>query len=213
MGYHDKNVIDEERFVAMLKDAVSKVKTEEDPLVLNQYKKLFKKNVPFSLRMYVSAYLAKNASYGFRYRREHRRDKFRSNEIPSRSFAASEEGEERARHRTVIDEALAATIFLSVGRNRRVFPRDLIHLVVQSGGIERERIGDIRVLDNYSFVQLFAEDADKVIAALNGVSYRGRPLQASYSRKKEDLPQDDGVALDSKEALEAIDKTYESSEQ
>lgn len=213
MGFHDKNVIDEDRFVAMLKDAVSKVKTEEDPLVLNQYKKLFKKNVPFSLRMYVSAYLAKNASSGFRYRRENVRDKYRTNEKNRRSFNPSEETEERTRHRTVIDEALAATIFLSVGRNRRVFPRDLIHLVVQSGGIERERIGDIRVLDNYSFVQLFAEDADKVIEALNGVSYRGRPLQASYSRKKEDLPQDDGATLENNDVSEDIVKSSDVTEE
>ena len=35
--------INEEQFIAFLEDAVSKVKTEEDPVILTEYKKLFKK--------------------------------------------------------------------------------------------------------------------------------------------------------------------------
>ncbi len=191
MGYHNNNEIDEGRFVALLQDAVQRVKTEEDPLVLNQYKKLFKKNVPFTLRMYVAALLAKNATGGFRGRRDRRNERFHANEnAPRRQFNAEENTEERAKRRTVIDESVAATIFISAGRNRRVFPRDLIHLICSGAGLERERIGDIRVLDNYSFVQLFAEDSEKVITALNGTTDRGRPLQVSYSRKKDEMEMD-----------------------
>ena len=84
-----------------------------------------------------------------------------------------------------IDPALASTIFISIGRNRRVFPRDLVGLLISVAGLERDRIGDIRVLANYSFVQLFSEDAEKTIAALNGYDYRGRKLAVSYSRQKD----------------------------
>ncbi|MBQ5998780.1 MAG: DbpA RNA binding domain-containing protein, partial [Treponema sp.] len=72
-----------------------------------------------------------------------------------------------------------------IGRNRRVFPRDLVGLLVGAAGLDRDRIGDIRVLANYSFVQLFAEDAEKAIAALNNYEYRGRSLSVSYSRQKD----------------------------
>ena len=58
--------------------------------------------------------------------------------------------------------------------------------MISVGGLERDRIGDIRVLANYSFVQLFTEDADKAINALNGYDYRGRKLAVSFSRKRED---------------------------
>ena len=64
---------EEQRFVEMLKNAVERVKNEEDPVELNQYKKLFKKNVPFTLRSYVAAYLAKNS--GFTGRRENFRNR------------------------------------------------------------------------------------------------------------------------------------------
>ena len=56
--------------------------------------------------------------------------------------------------------------------------------MISVGGLERDRIGDIRVLANYSFVQLFAEDAEKAIAALDGYDYRGRKLAVSYSKQK-----------------------------
>ena len=194
MGFHGKNMIDEDRFVALLKNAVNRVKTEEDPLVLNQYKKLFKKNVPFSLRMYVAAYFAKNASFRGG-RKDYSREKFRSN--GKRSFNLTEnDSKSKLKQKIEIDDSVAATIFLSVGRNRRVFPRDLIHLIVSSTGVDRDHIGEIKILDSYSFVQLFADDAEKVILGLNGTNYRGRSLQVSYSRKKEDKETGDTIVED-----------------
>ena len=67
-----------------------------------------------------------------------------------------------------------------------MFPRDLVGLLVGGAGLDRDRIGDIRVLANYSFVQLFSEDAEKAISVLNGYDYRGRKLAVSYSRQKGD---------------------------
>ena len=53
-----------ERFESILANAVTAVKTEEDPLVLNEYKKLFKKNVPLTLRSYVASYIVKQLASG-----------------------------------------------------------------------------------------------------------------------------------------------------
>lgn len=183
--------INEEQFIAFLEDAVSKVKTEEDPVILTEYKKLFKKVVPLTLRSYIGAYLAKNAlggGTGFRHRP--RRDKFSSRDRRHDNFARNmndEDGGSRPKTpRVVIDEADATTIFIGIGRNRHVFPRDLVGLIAQVVQLDRERIGTIKVLENYSFVQLYKEDADKVINTLNGYDYRGRKLAVSFSRKRED---------------------------
>lgn len=195
---------EEQRFVEMLKNAVERVKNEEDPVELNQYKKLFKKNVPFTLRSYVAAYLAKNS--GFTGRREN----FRNRRDGFKGRGRYDQGEKFIRQdrepapRVVIDEELAATVFISIGRNRRVFPRDLISLIVQNSSVERSRIGDIRVLDNYSFVQLYAEDCDKVISSLDGLEYRGRKLSCSYSRKNDDAEVVASDAIDN-EVLNAED--------
>jgi len=201
MSVKNRYSFDEERFVAFLQDAVSKVKTEEDPVALTEMKKLFKKNVPFSLRMYVAAYLSKLVSLEGRGYYRSRRDSYHrnsmernfhkektSNEYRSHRMENSEKSDVRTPSRRVsIDEDLAATIFISIGRKRRVFPRDLVGLMIQVAGLERERIGDIRTLENYSFVQIFKEDAEKVISALDGYMYRGRKLSVSYSRKKDEL--------------------------
>ncbi len=98
--------------------------------------------------------------------------------------------------RVQIDPAVADTIFISIGRNRKVYPRDLVGLLVSVAGLERDRIGIIRVLANYSFVQLFKEDCDKVIGSLNDYEYRGRKLSVSYSKKGEGEGPD-GVRPDS----------------
>lgn len=57
---------------------------------------------------------------------------------------------------------------------------------MQACKLDRERIGRIRNQENYSFVELFKEDVDDVIAILNGYNFRGRNLTVSYARKKEE---------------------------
>lgn len=87
-------------------------------------------------------------------------------------------------HHVEISPDAAATIFVGVGKNKRVYPKDIVGLFVNVAGIEKERIGDIKVYASYSFVQLFKEDADKAISALNGYDYRGKVLSVSYSRQR-----------------------------
>lgn len=174
----------EERFIEILQNAVEKVRSEEDPVELNKYRKLFKKTVPFALRNYVAAFLTKNAEGGFhrdsykRYGKDYRHENTRFNSEKKSDYEA------QPSTRNIIDESLASTLFISTGRNRHVFPRDLIGLITHNTGLERSRIGEIRVLDNYSFVQFYTEDCDTVINALNGFEYRGRKLTVSFSKKK-----------------------------
>ncbi|MCR5402179.1 MAG: DbpA RNA binding domain-containing protein [Treponema sp.] len=191
--YNRNSDIDMDQVASFLEDAVYKVKNQENPEILDDVKKVFKKNVPFSLRMYVAAYLVKEAQKHFRggYRSQRRnfqetKGRFQNERPAARERKNFNEGaEERTpRPRVQIDPEVSATIFISIGRNRRVFPRDLVGLLISVGGLERDRIGDIRVLANYSFVQLFAEDAEKAIAALDGYDYRGRKLAVSYSKQK-----------------------------
>lgn len=109
------------------------------------------------------------------------------NRVDSRHESRSE-ARDAARNepRVSLPEDLSTTLFFSIGRNRRVYPRDIISLIMQNTGIEREHIGEIRVLDNYSFVQVLTIDAEKVIETMNEVEYRNRKISVSYSRKREE---------------------------
>jgi hypothetical protein len=210
MSFKRESEIDMDQVAAFLKDAVNKVKTEENADLLNDLKKVYKQNVPFTLRMYVAAYLVKEARerQDLRVNRhsDHDRSQHDKRDNHDNGHCKTEEHssgisdtkqqkeihtipaaeEHTPRPRVQIDEPLASTIFISIGRNRRVYPRDLVGLLISVAGLDRERIGDIRVLANYSFVQLFKEDTDKAINALNGYDYRGRKLVVSYSRQKDE---------------------------
>jgi hypothetical protein len=238
--------LNEDQILAFLKDAVDKIRTEEDPLELNLYRRLFRKAVPLTLRAYFTAYLLKEinngkmpARFGSPARsdrsgrqdrqgrqgrgegraesrgeakggRESGRENARGTGERLEDSRRGKSGESRRSERTerterpegrqaeakseprnILPDDVATTLFVSIGRNRRVYPRDLIGLIMQNVEIEREHIGDIRVLDNYSFVQIVNEDAEKVIAALNEFEYRGRKLAVSFSRKRDaDVPTD-----------------------
>lgn len=209
--YNRDSEIDMDSVALFLKDAVEKIKTQENPDILNDLKKVFKKNVPLTMRSYLAAYLIKDQMKHFhgqyRPRKDFKENKKAPRQMRERKPVITEEtiqSEERQpRPRVQIDPSIAATIFISIGRNRRVFPRDLVGLLVGAAGLDRDRIGDIRVLANYSFVQLFAEDAEKAIAALNNYEYRGRSLSVSYSRQK-DAEEDSQTAegLDAQAAAE-----------
>lgn len=183
-----------DQVAAFLKNAVSKV--ESNPEYYEELKKVFKKNVPLTRRSYVAAFLlqaSKGAIYrftpnratreNFRERREENR-RNRYEERKERQENTESEPKERS-PRVEIAPENAATVFVSIGRNRHVFARDLLGLFINEAGIERERIGNIKVLANYSFVELFKEDADKAISALNDFDWRGRKLSVSYSEKKD----------------------------
>jgi hypothetical protein len=80
----------------------------------------------------------------------------------------------------------AATLFMSIGKNRRVYPRDLVQLLVAAGGVSKSEVGDIKILDNYSFVEVDEKAAASVISRLDGMEYRGRNLTVNFAKKREE---------------------------
>ena len=213
MAFNHERSVNEEQVASFLQDALKHVNeaSDDDIELLNAIKKYYKKNIPWSRRKYVVSYLVKQAMQGkgSRYSRSDRNERFSGKDKKSdsriertsdRSFKsesvkvekkaaarpASENHAEKA-PRVHIDPSLATTIFIGIGRNRRVYPRDLVGLLVSVAGLDRDRIGDIRVLANYSFIQLFTEDCEKTIKALDNYEYRGRKLSVSYSKQKEDI--------------------------
>jgi RNA recognition motif-containing protein len=226
MAFNRDFELNEAQLEEYLKNATDRVRTSENVDLLSDLNKLFKKNVPLTVRKYVIAYLLKEAlkhyhPFGNRRDRFERNERFDRNEKnqrnrQERSFhqerterveaaaetteaAATEE--ERPRHpRVEIPEDQATSIFISIGKNRRVYPRDLVGILIAIAGIDRERIGDIKVLANYSFVQLYTEDAQTAIDKLNGYDYRGRKLAVSYSRQKSEADSDTAAEAGAAEA-------------
>lgn len=127
-----------------------RLKEDEDPTELGEYRKAFQKLVPFFMRSYVAGYLLRQAASQGRIRRK----------------------------------MATKTLFLSIGKNRRVYPRDLVQLVFAAGQVSKADIGDIKILDNYSFVEVEEKVAPDVIGRLDGIQYRGRHLTVNFAKKR-----------------------------
>jgi len=171
---------DEEQLISSLKDLIEAIKTQESPEELNLYRRIFKKAVPLTMRSYVAAYLIKQAGIGGSriYKKDNR------NGLGKGTF--KQNSARPSRPKVILAEEESTSLFIGVGRKRGIFPKDIITLLIQGAGISREHIGDIRILDNYCFVQVMQNEAETIIEKLNNSYYRGKNLTVSHSRRPED---------------------------
>jgi hypothetical protein len=186
--------VNEESLVRRIHSLLDEIQNEAEPHLLNQYRSIFRKEVSFFRRSYLAAYLLMLAEQGktFGKRRDSRRveDKRRN----FREDDSGKNGERREDFKSqdemyVLPEGESARLFVSIGRSRKVFPREIIGLLSAKARITKDDIGDIRILDNYSFVQVRTAVADAVIKALNGQNFRGKTLTVNYARTKKDDPE------------------------
>jgi hypothetical protein len=205
MSYHRDNrrryrndggnrVIQDDDFIALAQSALERIKSGEDLEDLERLKKVFKKTVPWGIRNYLGVYMTRL------WLQKH------GKELPSRgtttaarsestnheasTLAPVREGEAgtlpRESRRANIPAEESATVYIGIGRTRRVSKGNIITLLAKVAELDRARIGEIRILDSYTFVQLYADDADDVIAKLDGYEFHGKGLSVGYSRKEQD---------------------------
>ena len=91
--------------------------------------------------------------------------------------ARKEEKEER-----VIPEG-AKTLYLNVGKRKRLYAKNLSQLLQTELEITREDIYSLRVHDKYSFITMSEENCEKAIEKLNGKDINGRTAMLSYSNR------------------------------
>lgn len=89
-------------------------------------------------------------------------------------------------HSLVAKKVEFVTLFLGIGRLRDAGPRDIAGLFMNALPIDQSSLGDIRVFDNYSFVEIDKDFADKAITVLADKDFKGKKLVINYSRKKEE---------------------------
>jgi hypothetical protein len=77
-------------------------------------------------------------------------------------------------------------LFISIGRNRRVFARDLTELFTEKLQLHAGDIGGVRVFEKYSFVDIVPGKAGEAIALLSGSELKGRTITVNYAKKKEE---------------------------
>lgn len=181
---------------AAFDEALAEVRAAGDVALLQECRSIFRQRVPLNLRAYVAAALALKCAGTVK-----TKDKF-SRRSPSGKDAhqkrsGSDEGkvgrqaeksnaperEPRAvRENRYRGEGV--TIFVSAGRRQRFYARIAIKLLLDIPGVADEQIGDIRTMDNYSFIVIDPAVEDAVIALLDGYDFKGRTLAANRARKR-----------------------------
>ncbi len=86
------------------------------------------------------------------------------------------------------------SVFISAGRRQRLYARVMLDMLNGLPGVAEESIGELRVMDNYSFVTIDPSVEELVIAGLNGKEFRGRPLSVNRAKKRDEPPAADRPA-------------------
>ena len=178
--------IDREKAKKNLEIVLEKIHNDTDLSLLREYRKIFKKEISFFSRRWAAAWL-----FMYYDRKETPSPQWSAglkNSGPSdpkhSKTQASEEKSSSSANELALPEEESRRLFISIGKNRRLFPREIITLIMSKTGIAREDIGIIRILDNYSFVQVRDTKADDIIETLNGLKFRGRTLTVNFAKPK-----------------------------
>jgi hypothetical protein len=190
--------LDKEKVINNLAVICEKMEGEAGLGLMDEYRKLFKKEISFFKRSWAAAWLL---MYYDQREIPHSKGKLGKPSKPDKpdkpdkpgkhgkrptrketSVGTKEEKEGMAEHS--LPDGESKLLFISVGRKRRLYPKDLLSFILSNTHIAREDIGLIRILDNYSFVQVRSSSAQEVIEKLNGIKYRGRTLSVNYAKPK-----------------------------
>ena len=150
----------DEELVEFINSAVEEIKAYNNPEELNRLKKLIKKNVPFTMRGYLAAYLIDKNTTKHAYKKDR----------PSKRITEVPEG--------------SNTLYINLGKFGRMYSKELVNYITSNANILKEDIQMVKVLDKYSFVTMSNENCQKVIDKLNGTELRGRKVQVNIANKE-----------------------------
>jgi hypothetical protein len=206
---------DKKKAAKTIRLVLDQIRTVADPRLLREYRALFKKEVSLFRRSWAAAYLFflrdQGAGAG-RAGKDRARGPGSPGGPPDKPGRAPGRGprnrpDEGRRAGVSLAEKDSRLLFINAGRNRRVFPREILGLISAKTGVPKEDIGAIRILDNYSFIQVRDSAADSIIQALNGQSFRGKALAVSYARARKENGEDSaGKGRDGGELAPATDE-------
>jgi len=174
--------LDMEKAKRNLEVILEKMHSDADIALLHEYHKLYKKEISLFRRSWAAAWL-------FMYYDKKEIPSARTTEkLPKKTKTAKLNTVERKAKTPGVEQNLpeeeSKRLFISIGKNRRLFPREVITLIMSKTSAAREDIGIIRILDNYSFVQVRDTKAEEIISILTGHKFRGRTLTVNFAKPK-----------------------------
>ena len=192
----------EARFKELLEEFERHIRDNADLDRLKLIRRQIRKALPLSVRAYLPAYLLREAVGAGVRRTPAARDRPVPAKRPPQPRAAvpAERPAERPADKqsaappAATDSPAAAPaagpdgdmarLFVSVGRSRRVSRQMLADLFIAKLELPQEQIGEVRVLDNFSFIEVPSAVAQSAIDRITGETLNGRRVNVDYARNK-----------------------------
>jgi len=186
--------IPQEALDAFLEGIKDELKSPADPVLLTQIRSAFRKKIPLHLRSYAAALLILRAAGVTRATTAPARSAktlspaktpAKSSEMPEAREAASPRAPRSVK---VVNRPTTPTVpvFVSMGKRQRLRPQELRLLIEEKSGVKSEQLGRVHLFDNYSFIDVPEESAEKIIDTVNGAQFHNRTLEIKPAKKRSD---------------------------
>lgn len=169
---------DRELIESTIQLLVTKVHADPEPEELEALAKTIKKQVPFFTRRYFSAYLLREILKANTPQKTPNQKK-----APAPAQKSTPSQTRRGGQNRPLPEG-ARTLYLNIGKMKRLYAKELSELLQRELGIKREEIYSLRIHDKYSFISMSEEHCEKAIEKLNGMEIKGRTASVSYSNRE-----------------------------
>ncbi len=80
-------------------------------------------------------------------------------------------------HVSVNGDRPARKLIVSGGRAAGIEPSDIIHAITTATGLDGEAVRNVRVLERFAFVEVPADEAERVVDEVSGTDVRGHALR------------------------------------
>ncbi len=84
--------------------------------------------------------------------------------------------------RDTVTELTLRKLIIAGGHADGIEPKDIVHALTSAGGLDGEAVRNVRVLARFSFAEVPAPDADRIVESAAGIEVGGRPLQLELAR-------------------------------
>jgi ATP-dependent RNA helicase DeaD len=74
-------------------------------------------------------------------------------------------------------------LILAGGRAAGLEPSDFIHAITAATGLDGEAVRNVRVLERFAFVEVPANEAERVAELSEGIEVGGQPLRVELARQ------------------------------
>ncbi len=168
----------EKTLEAFLEGLLEELKNPQDAKLLEEVRRAFRKKVPFHLRSYASALMILRAAGVSRSKPPRRTVP----EVSSRAPALSEKPRVEPKQEPTNKNAIS--LFVSMGKRHHLKPQELKQHISERSGVAFETLGRVHLLENYSFIEVPSETAQRIITAMAGFEMNGRPLEIKPAKKR-----------------------------